>query len=215
MTTRKVPPPPPDADLSPFEVGAYLAGHIPDYTVYTIQIGGETQAERIELHRRYLLPEGFAKWMETEDAKRTDVEPIQVIESTGMSGAMTIDQSAEAWGEVGKPAEIQAAHLEKVKALRKAEDRAIRERKGSSKGGRASNLTGDDKALHLASRIRKREAGISTRSLADRIKAEGGTRVTVGAEALRKKIATWEVEGKIPKSVATGGRKPKGGRKGK
>ena len=119
MTTRKVPPPPPDADLSPFEVGAYLAGHIPDYTVDTIQIGGKTQAERIESHRRYLSPEGFAAWLETEDARRAD-DPLQTIEVDGFNGSMTIDQAAEAWGEVGKPAEIQAAHLEAVKVNRKA-----------------------------------------------------------------------------------------------
>lgn len=213
MTTRKVPPPPPDADLSPFEVGAYLAGHVPEYVVHSDQSGGKTQAERIELHRRLLPPEDFAEWLETENAKRTDVEPIRTVERLGMTGAMASSELREAIDETEKPPEIQAVHLEKVKALRKAEDRAIREREGSSKGGRASNLTGDDKALHLATKIRKREPGISDRSLAKRIKNEGGSSVSVGESSLRSKVAAWVKEGKIQKSVATAGRKPKSGRK--
>lgn len=120
MSTRKVPPPPPESDLSPFEVGAYLAGHVPEYVVHSFQVGGLTQSERIEAHRRFLSPEAFAAWLETEDAKRVDVDPVRVVECPGFGGSMTIEQDAEAWAEIGKPPGIQAAHLEAVKENRKA-----------------------------------------------------------------------------------------------
>lgn len=82
-----------------------------------------------------------------------------------------------------------------------------------AEGGSLANLAGDEKALHLASTIRKREPKISTHALAARIKAEGGSRVTVGKDSLRAKIAAWEKAGKIPWSIATDGRIAKQGRK--
>jgi len=80
-------------------------------------------------------------------------------------------------------------------------------------GGSAGNLAGDEKALDLATKIRKREPGISGHALAKRIKTDGGSRVTVGERSLRAKIAAWEIAGKIPKKVAITDRKSKGGRK--
>lgn len=156
MTTRKVPPPPPDAALSPFEVGAYLAGHVPEYVVHSIQTGGTTQAERIERHRRYLTPEGFAAWLETEDAKRTDVDPLRVIECSAFGGAMSIEQHEETFAQIGKPPGIQAANLEVVKAARKA--KAEREKK--STGGKKGKAQQIENAKRKASeRTRARTSG--------------------------------------------------------
>ncbi|QQS05036.1 MAG: hypothetical protein IPK50_22605 [Fibrobacterota bacterium] len=195
MSTRKVTPPPPDADLSPFEVGAYLAGHVPEYSVTTLQIGGKSQAERIESHRRYSTPEGFAAWLETEDAKRTDVEPIQTVECPGMTGALTFDQSAEAWGEVGKPPEIQAVHLEKVKTLRKAEAERAKEMKGAKQGGSNRSAPMADRAQAAADAWWRRNAKLSIREVAEKLgngeKADG-RRVAPGLfgkfETIRKGI---------------------------
>lgn len=135
--------------------------------------------------------------------------------SDGETNAVTPYQHSQGFAELELTPEDRAGNLAVVKTLRKAEDRAARERAGGSKGGSASNLTGYDKALHLASKIRKSEPRISTRDLADRIKAEGGSRVTAEAETLRKKIATWEKEERIQKSTATPGRKPKRSQKNK
>lgn len=88
-----------------------------------------------------------------------------------------------------------------------------KERVGAAKGGAASNLTGDDKALHLAKSIRKRDSSLSDRELAKAIKKQGGSSVSNSEETLRRKIAQWVKDGKVPSRTTAEGHKPNRGKK--
>lgn len=76
-------------------------------------------------------------------------------------------------------------------------------------GGSVANLTGDEKALHLAKSIRRKSPCLSDREVAGEVKRQGGSTVSNGVESLRKKIAAWVKVGKLPAKIPAPIGKPK------
>lgn len=137
------------------------------------------------------------------DEREADLENLRTYVGPA---ADVVDRAVEISKQIGQWERVAGngpGILERFeKARRKDVERNVAEtqvhQKNGAKGGAVANLTGNEKAKHLAKSIRKKNPMLSDRGVARKIKEEGCSSVSNDVESLRKSVAAWAKSGEIP-----------------